>query len=98
MHLHFLSVLVCVVCVGVCYYITTLIETQQEATKPVMGPAAAARVQIKLDVGFYLLIFAGTEPMLFLHKRFSIHNIYIYILQGIISCIISVVIYHFYFY
>ncbi|XP_042858221.1 transmembrane protein 127-like [Penaeus japonicus] len=53
------SVLVCVVCVGVCYYITTLIETQQEATKPVIGPAASARVQIKLDVGFYLLIFAG---------------------------------------
>ncbi|XP_027209232.2 transmembrane protein 127 [Penaeus vannamei] len=54
-----ISVLVCVVCVGVCYYITTLIETQQEATKPVTGPAASARVQIKLDVGFYLLIFAG---------------------------------------
>ncbi|XP_047482018.1 transmembrane protein 127-like [Penaeus chinensis] len=54
-----ISVLVCVVCVGVCYYITTLIEKLQEATKPVTGPAASARVQIKLDVGFYLLIFAG---------------------------------------
>ncbi|KAG7161400.1 Transmembrane protein 127-like [Homarus americanus] len=53
------SVLVCVLCVGVCYYIIMLIETQQEATKPVVGPTAVARVQVKLDVGFYLLIFAG---------------------------------------
>ncbi|XP_069178741.1 LOW QUALITY PROTEIN: transmembrane protein 127 [Procambarus clarkii] len=58
------SVLVCVVCVGVCYYITTLIETQQEATKPVIGPLAVARVQVKLDVGFYLLIFAGGMSVL----------------------------------
>lgn len=58
------SVLVCVVCVGMCYYITTLIETQQEATKPVIGPLAVARVQVKLDVGFYLLIFAGGMSVL----------------------------------
>ncbi|XP_066958802.1 transmembrane protein 127-like [Macrobrachium rosenbergii] len=54
-----ISVLVCVVCIGVCYYITTLMETQQETTKPVIGPLASARVHVKLDIGFYLLIFAG---------------------------------------
>ncbi|KAK7082345.1 hypothetical protein SK128_017851 [Halocaridina rubra] len=53
------SVMVCVVCIGICYYITTLMETQQEATKPVYGPMASARVHIKLDIGFDLLIFAG---------------------------------------
>ncbi|XP_076058085.1 transmembrane protein 127-like [Oratosquilla oratoria] len=52
------SVLFCVACIGVCYYITTLIEAQQEATKP-SKEQASPRVQVKLDIGFYLLVFAG---------------------------------------
>lgn len=58
------SVLLCVVSVGLCYYITTLVENQQEATKPVIGPNASARVQVKMDIGFYLLIFAGGMSVL----------------------------------
>lgn len=50
---------VCVVGVGVCYRLTILLETLQEATKPSQGPFAADRVQVKFDVGFYLFVLAG---------------------------------------
>ncbi|KAK8390199.1 hypothetical protein O3P69_013047 [Scylla paramamosain] len=53
------AVWACVASVGVCYRLTVLLEALQEATKPSHGLSAMDRVQVKFDVGFYLLVLAG---------------------------------------
>ncbi|XP_045102427.1 transmembrane protein 127-like isoform X2 [Portunus trituberculatus] len=53
------AVWACVASVGVCYRLTVLLEALQEATKPLHGLSAMDRVQVKFDVGFYLLVLGG---------------------------------------
>ncbi|GAB6030981.1 hypothetical protein CHUAL_007804 [Chamberlinius hualienensis] len=54
------TVLLCVAIVGLCYYISTLIAHQQDVTKPNRG----TRVEVKFDVGFYLVTAGGAVAIL----------------------------------
>jgi len=55
-----LTVFFCVTVIGLSYYITTLIEYQQEENKT----HSNARIEVKFDVSFYLVAAAGSLAVL----------------------------------
>ncbi|XP_067126468.1 transmembrane protein 127-like [Centruroides vittatus] len=55
-----LTVLLCVVVIGLCFYISTLMEQQQKSTKI----NATTKVEIKFDVSYFLVSGAGAMAIL----------------------------------
>lgn len=55
-----LTVILCLGVIGICYYVSTLMEEQQEATKP----NHTSRVEVRFSVSYHLVAAAGAAAVL----------------------------------
>lgn len=55
-----ISVLLCVTVIGLSYYVSTLVEHQQEASKTNPG----TKIEVKFDIGYYLIAGAGAVAVI----------------------------------